>query len=362
MLARLWKKQIPLMVGIDIGTHSIKAVLLNEAADGGGYEIAALFHESMSRGAMVERDIQDIDAIGRIVGKIQKRLGKRAQYAACAVSGSTVITKIIYMDASLTDEELASQIEIEADALIPYPLDEVSLDFEPLGKNEADPTKVNVLLSAARKEMVQSRVSAIAEGGLETKVVDVEPYALARAARELCFSQLPDDAADKRVAVLDIGANLTQFAVLEKGETVYTRDQLFGGEQYTKSIASYYGKEPDEAEAAKISQDLPPNHTFEVLAPFQTNLIQQARRAIQMYITSSGADKVDYLLLSGGTSLMPELDKLLTEELGVHTVVANPLKQMKRVVTVDKKLIERAGPQFMIATGLALRSFSPWHI
>jgi len=359
MLSSLWKKKASLIVGIDIGSHSIKAVLLHQGND--GYVLEALVEEAMPRGAIVDREIQDIEAVGKVIAKLRAKIPTAVMDAAVAVSGQTVITKVIYMDVALNEQELASQIEIEADSLIPYPLDEVSLDFESLDVNESDPTKINVLLSAARTESVEARVSALEQGGFNTKVVDVESYAVSRPL-DLVLSLLPDDATEKVVATVDIGAVMTLFSVTDAGEHIYSRDQIFGSEQYTRSIVSYYNKTFEEAELAKVDNDLPPNYTFEVLAPYHTILVQQIRRAIQMFLTSSGKEKVDYLVVSGGTALVEEVQKLLTEELGIHTIIANPFTNMKMGKMVNSDEVERNAPKFMVATGLALRSFSSWHI
>jgi type IV pilus assembly protein PilM len=235
------------------------------------------------------------------------------------------------------------------------------LDFEKLDVNDADPSKVNVLLSAARTESVEARAGAVESGGFTPKVVDVEAYALSRNI-ELCYDLLPEDAANKIVAFIDVGATMTLISVAQNGETLYTRDQVFGGEQYTHSIVSYYNKSFDEAELAKTSGDLPPNYTFEVLAPFQTSFLQQVRRAIQMFLTTSGKDQVDYIVLSGGTSLISGLDKLLIDELGIHSVIMNPFEKMELAPGVDRESLEKHQAQLAVATGLALRSFSPCHI
>ncbi|MGL1956059.1 MAG: pilus assembly protein PilM [Colwellia sp.] len=359
MLNKLWKKKTSMMVGIDIGSHAVKAVLLSQ--DNDGYILEDFAIEPMSRGAVIDREIQDIEAVGLVIEKIRKKISPNAKDAAAAVSGQTVITKVIYMDVALSEDELASQIEIEADSLIPYPLDEVSLDFESLDVNESDPTKVNVLLSAARTESIEARVAALDAGDFNAKVIDVESYAISRS-YDLCLSLLPEDAAEKMVAIVDIGATMTLFSATNAGKHVYSRDQMFGGEQYTRSIVSYYNKSFEDAEDAKIANDLPPNYTFEVLAPFHTILMQQIRRAIQMFLTSSGYEKVDYLLISGGTASIEGIEQLLTEELGVHTVIANPFNQMTIAKQVNQDKLTKSAPQLMVATGLALRSFTPWHI
>jgi len=359
MLDSLWKKKATMIVGVDIGSHSVKAVLLSQSSE--GYILEDYAIEPMPRGAILDREIQDIEAVGDVIIKIRKNILAKAKDAAVAVSGQTVITKIIYMDAALNEEELASQIEIEADNLIPYSLDEVSLDFESLEVNESEPSKVNVLLSAARTESVEAHVAVLETGGFNVKVVDVESYAIGRS-YDLCLSQLPDDAVDKTVAIVDIGATMTLFSATKAGKHIYSRDQMFGGEQYTRSIVSYYNQSFEEAEKAKVSNELPPNYTFEVLAPFHTVLVQQIRRAIQMFLTSSGADKVDYLLISGGTASIEGIETLLTDELGIHTVIANPFNSMKLASTINKDDLSNVAPQLMVATGLSLRSFTPWHI
>jgi type IV pilus assembly protein PilM len=359
MLDNLWKKKASMLVGIDIGSHAVKAVLLSQGSN--GYILEDYAIETMTRGAIVDHEIQDIEAVGNVVAKIRQNISMRAKDAAAAVSGQTVITKIIYMDVALNEEELASQIEIEADSLIPYPLDEVSLDFETLDVNESDPSKVNVLLSAARTESIEARVAALESGHFNTKVIDVESYAVSRS-HDLCLSQLPDDATDKIVAIVDIGATMTLFSVTKAGKHLYSRDQIFGGEQYTRSIVSYYNKSFEDAEVAKITNDLPPNYTFEVLAPFHTILMQQIRRAIQMFLTSSGEGKVDYLIVSGGSASIEGVEKLLSDELGIHTIIANPFNKMEFASTINEEKVAKVAPQLMVATGLALRSFTPWHI
>lgn len=359
MLSSLWKKKTDLIVGIDIGSHAVKAVLLSRSSE--RYVLESYAIEPMPRGVVVDREIQDIDSIGKVIGKIRKKITKSVKHAAIAVSGQTVINKVIYMDATLTEQELASQIEIEADSLIPYPLDEVSLDFEALDINESDPSKINVLLSAARTESVEARASALENGGFQAKVVDVESYALSRA-HELCVANLPEGAADKVIALVDIGATMTLFSVSMGGDHIYSRDQLFGSEQYTRSIASFYNKTHEEAELAKTTNDLPSNAQLEVLAPFYTILVQQIRRAIQMFLTTSGQEKIDYIVLSGGTALQEGITKVLSEELDIPTVIANPFVDVDLAEGIDAEKLEQIAPQLQVAVGLALRSFSSWHI
>ncbi|WAJ70259.1 pilus assembly protein PilM [Catenovulum adriaticum] len=358
MFEELLGKKNTILIGIDIGSYSVKAVLMER--HGSQYKLLQCARELMPKGIMNDKEIQDIEAVGKVIQRLRKRLPKQYKQVSVAVSGSTVITKTIFMDASFNDDELATQIEIEADSLIPYPIEEVNLDFERLGINQADKSKVNVLLSAARTESVEARVSAIELGGLTAKVMDVESYALARAAK-LCMHQLPSDANKKLVAVVDIGAHMTLMSVIRGEDVIYTRDQSFGGDMYTKNIVNYYNKSYEEAELAKLTADLPPSYTFEVLAPFQTAIIQQIRRAIQMFTTSTSEDKVDYLLLSGGTALVEGLAEVITEELGIHCVIASPFMQMNQGETLTAENNQH-NSEYLIASGLAMRSFNSCHI
>ncbi|MGJ8692101.1 MAG: pilus assembly protein PilM [Thalassotalea sp.] len=359
MLSSLWKTKTTKLVGIDIGSHEVKAVLLGQNDQ--GYILEDYAIEPMPRGAVIDRELQDIEAVGNVLAKIRKKISDPTKECAAAVSGQTVITKTIYMDVALTEDDLANQIEIEADSLIPFPLDEVSLDFETLDVNESDPSKVNVLLSAARTESVEAKVAALDSGGFIAKVIDVESYAISRS-YDLCLPLLPDDAKDKVVAMIDIGATMTLFSVTDSGKHIYSRDQLFGGEQYTRSIVSYYNKTFEDAEKAKINNELPPNYTFEVLAPFHTILVQQIRRALQMFLTTSGKDKVDYIAISGGSGMVEGISTLLTEELGIYTIICNPFSEMEISKNINQEELAKVAPQLNVAAGLALRSFTSWHI
>ncbi len=356
MLGNLWTNSAPQMAGIDIGSHEIKAVLLNKSAD--GYKITRRISVPVRKGAVVDHDIREQDAVAEALSVVKRRLPKSVKYAAAAVSGSAVMTKVIYMDASLNEEEMESQIEIEADNLIPYSLDEVSIDFETLNINAADPTKVDVLLSACRAENIDAKVDILDKVELEAKVIDVEGYALGRAF-ELVSGQLPQDAADKTVAMIDIGANILTFAAVEKGETTFIREQTFGGEQFTQSIQSVYGMSNEDAEKAKVTGELPRDY-MEVLSPFQTQLLQQIKRTLQIYCTSSGKENADYIVLSGGTARLEGIASVIMSELGIETIIADPFKGCLTADDKDSELPQDNISKYMVACGLALRSYAQW--
>jgi type IV pilus assembly protein PilM len=352
------RKNIPL-VGLDISSSVVKLLELSRQGGRGGsrYRVESYGVEILPPNVMVEGSIVDIEAVGQAIKKVVKKSGSRAKSAALAVSGSSVITKTISIAASLSDKELEAQIEMEADQYVPYPLEEVNLDFEVLGPSEKNPQMVDVLLAACRSETVDERVAAAALGGLECDVVDVEAYALERACRELAV-EWPNGGEGLTVALVDIGANTTTLNALHSNTTVYTREQNFGGRQLTEEIQRRYGLSFEEAGMAKRNGGLPDSYDAEVLDPFKEAVAQQVNRAIQFFLGATPYNHVDLIALAGGTSSIPGLDDLIQERLGVDTVVANPFTNMSIGSRVNAEALSSDAPAMMIACGLALRSFS----
>jgi type IV pilus assembly protein PilM len=306
---------------------------------------------------VVENNITDVDAVGDAIKRVVKRSGSKTRHAAAAVAGSAVITKTISMPANLSDTEMESQIQLEADQYIPYPLEEVNLDFQVLGPSENDPSRVDVLLAASRSENVDVRVAAIKLGGLDAKVIDVEIFAMENAF-SLVAAQLPERGVDKTVAVIDVGATMTTLNVLHDLKTMlYTREQIFGGKQLTEEIQRRYGLSYEEAGMAKRQGGLPDNYVSEVLEPFKDAMAQQVSRSLQFFFSASQYTSVDQIVLAGGSASIPGVDELIEAKLGVPTIVANPFTNMSIAPRIKAQVLSNDAPALMIASGLALRSF-----
>jgi len=271
------------------------------------------------------------------------------------VAGSAVITKIIDMDSGLSDDAMEAQISVEADQYIPYPLDEVAIDFEVQGPSEHMAGKAEVLLAACRRENVDSRVEAIELAGLVPKVVDVEVYAMERAF-ELVANQLNLEG-EYTVAIVDIGATMTTLSVLNDGHTIYTREQLFGGKQLTEEIQRRYGLSLEEAGLAKKEGGLPEDYEQEVLEPFKEAVIQQVTRSLQFFFSSTQYNDVDHVLLAGGVAALEGLAESVEDKLGTPTSVCNPFADMSVASRVNSVALANDAPALMIACGLAMRSF-----
>ena len=201
----LEKKTKP-VVGLDISSTSIKLLELSRSGD--RYRVETYAVRPLPPNAVVEKNINDEAAVAEVIKSLVKQSKTKIKHAAVSVAGSAVITKVIEMPAGLSDDDLENRIYIEADQYIPFPIDEVSIDFEVQGESPNDPDQVEVLLAACRTENVDSRVSTLQLAGLEEEVVDVEAYAMERAF-ELVLEQL-EDQDNQVVAVLDIGATMTK--------------------------------------------------------------------------------------------------------------------------------------------------------
>lgn len=353
-LAKLFAQKKPQLVGLDISSTSVK--LLELSLSGKGYRVDAFAAEPLPPNSVVEKNIADVEAVGDAIRRVAKRSGSRTKNVCVAVAGSSVITKVITMPASLSEEELESQIELEADQYIPYSLEEVNLDFEILGPSDDNPDTVDVLLAASRSENVDSRVAAVELGGLTAKVVDIEAYTLENAFG-LISSQIPGGTDGKTVAVIDIGATMTTLSVLNDEKIIYTRDQVFGGKQLTEEIQRRYGLSYEEAGMAKRQGGLPDNYIPEVLDPFKDAMAQQVSRSLQFFFSSSQHNSVSHIVLAGGSASIPGADELIEERVGTTTSVANPFTNMSLASKVKAQALSNDAPALIIACGLALRSF-----
>ncbi len=350
----LLSRKKPVILGLDISSTSVK--LLELEKDGDNYRVQSLAVEPLPDNAVVEKNFQDVEAIGETIQKAVKRSGTKAKLAAVAVAGSAVITKIINMPANLTESELEEQIQLEADQYIPYPLEEINLDFEVIGPTANNPDTVDVLLAASRSENIETRTDALDIGGLTAKIVDVEAYTVENVAPLLSY-QLEDNGENKIIAVIDIGATMTSLNVIENGNLIYTREQNFGGKQLTEEIMRRYGLAYEEAGRLKKSGGLPDNYIPEVLEPFKETIAQQVSRFLQFFYTSGQHNSVDLITLAGGCASIPGIDELVESQLGITTVIANPFANMSLSSKVNPQALSKDAPSLMIACGLALRSF-----
>jgi type IV pilus assembly protein PilM len=341
------------LIGVDISSTAVKLLQLSQS--GGRYRVEHYAVEPLPPNAVVEKNIVEVEAVGEAIKRALARSGSRAKGAAAAVAGSAVITKVVPMQAGLSDEDMEDQVQVDASQYIPYPIEEVSLDFEVIGPVKDSPDMVQVLLAASRTENVDVRVAALDIGGLQAKVVDVEAFAMENAFR-LIADQL-SVAKDALVALVDVGATMTTLNVLRGQRSIYTREQVFGGKQLTDEVMRRYGLSYEEAGLAKRQGGLPESYEIEVLEPFKEAMVQQVSRLLQFFYAGSEFNRVDQIVLAGGCASIPGVAEMVEEQLGVLTAVANPLANMSLSNRVQAQSLAQDAPSLMIACGLALRSF-----
>jgi len=349
-----FKKKSKPVLGIDITATAIK--LLELSKSGGKYRIESYSVEPLPANSVVEKNIADADAVGEAIGRAVKKSGSRIKDGAAAVAGSAVITKIITMPADISDDDMESQIQLEADQYIPFPLEEVNMDFEILGPTEGSEGQVNVLLAASRSENVDLRIAALEVGGLEAKVVDVEAFALENTVAMMA-GDLFSGGEDLVIAVADVGSAVTTFSVLENLKIIYSREQSFGGAQLTEDIQRRYGLSYEEAGLAKKQGGLPDNYGPEVLEPFKESMAQQIGRAQQFFFSSSSIAQIDHLILAGGCASIDGIAEIVEAGVGVPTIIANPFANMTLSSRIPVQALSNDAPALMVSCGLALRSF-----
>jgi type IV pilus assembly protein PilM len=342
------------VLSIDISTAAVKLLELSRV--GSRYRIESYAVAPLPHDAVINKNLANVDVIAEAIKVALQRSGSKLKQATVAVAGSAVMTKIITMPASLSDEEMEEQIMVEADQYVPYSLDEINFDFEVQRINEHNPELVDVLLAASRKENVDDRVKALLKAGLKARIVDVEAFAIENSF-SLLVEQFAGSIADQTVAIADIGATLATLNVVHDSRIIYTREQVFGGKQLTEEIQRRYGLSYEEAGLAKRHGGLPDNYTIDVLDPFKKAIVQHIQRSLQFFASSSPERIIDSLIMAGGCALVSGIEKLVEQSLGIPVYTANPFVNMTLSNKVKAHALSSDAPTMLIACGLALRSF-----
>ena len=344
-------KKTNTLLGIDISSTSIKVLQLSQV--GSKYKVDNYVIRPLPRHAVVEKNISDVEAVGDCISQAIREMKPTVKNVAVAVAGSAVITKTIEMDASLSDSEMENQIEVEADQYIPFPLDEVMIDFERQGLSARNPEMVEVLLAACRRENVETRINVLELAGLSAKVVDIEAYAIERTYTLLAQQIGSQD--EQTVAIVDVGSMMTTLNVICNGKTIYTREQMFGGNQLTEEVERRFSLSTAEAEGAIRRGGLPEEYEDEMLAPFKGEVVQQINQALQFFFSSSQYNEVDHILLAGGVAAIEGLSDQVQESLSTPSCVANPFEDLIIGSKVNQTMLKNDAPSLLIACGLAMR-------
>ncbi|HVS26864.1 MAG TPA: pilus assembly protein PilM [Burkholderiales bacterium] len=350
-----FEARTPPLLGVDISSSAVKMVEISEAGKG-GYKVERYTIEPLPKDSVVDGNISNLEAVSESVKRGWKNMGTRIKNVALALPAAAVITKKIVLAGGQSEEDLELQVETEANQYIPFSLDEVNLDFQVLGPAPSNPDEIEVLIAASRKEKVEDRVAAAEAAGLKALVMDVESFAT-QSAFELIESQLPNNGKEQVVAIVDIGTAIMNVNVLHNGQSVYTREQPFGGNQLTQEIQRQFNLSAEEAEKAKRSGNLPENYQTDVLQPFMDTLALEVARALQFFFTSTPFSQVHHILLAGGCAIIPGLDDVVASRTQVNIMIANPFANMALSSKIKPRQLSADAPALLIACGLAMRRF-----
>lgn len=343
------------IMGLDISSSAIKLMELSKKGDQIRVDRCVL--EPLEPGVVVERNIINRE---RVVSAIKDLISKNrisSKKVCVAIPSSASITKIIKMNSDLSDKEIGSEIELEAEKYIPYALDEINLDYTVLGPVDGDESLVNVLLAVSKMENVDNLEQIIIEAGLIPAIVDIESFAM-ESAFELVINKIPVAARSKTLAIFDIGATTTTVNVFDKQKLIYTREQPFGGQQLIDEIQNRYGLTYEESVVAFHFQDLPDDYTMEILEPFKQTIAQQVSRICQFFFSSGEYSSIEYVFLTGGISTITGLDTLIQNKIQTKTFIANPFSDFIIPKNINKDNFRNDMPRLMTCCGLALRNLT----
>lgn len=353
MLESLFGKNQSL-VGVDISTSAVR--LLELSKHGEQYRVDAFAQVYLPDKAVEGKNFKDEEAIVNALQEAIALSGCKTKLAAISVSDSAIISKVIQLEDGLSDSEAEELVVLEADKYIPFAIEDVSLDFHVLAPSEKRQGFNDVLVVASRAENISARVNLLSQCGLETKIVDVESFAVQRAS-QLLQQKLFEAGDNKIIAIIDIGEFRTQLTVIHKGNTVFTQEEEFGGRQLTDEIMRHYSMSYDEAMKAKIEGHLPEDYQEAVLFPFMAMVVLQIKRILQYFYSTTQFAQVDKIVLAGGTAMIDGLTGLVEKDVGIPSVLATPIADMSIGKRVNLENIVREGPALMTVCGLALRKF-----
>jgi len=342
------KKEI---IGIDIGSSSVKLVQLKELK--GAFTLQNVGILPLPLEAIVDNTLMDSSSIVEAIKKLIKSLNIRVKEAACSVSGNSVIIRKISLPA-MPPEELEDQIHWEAEQYIPFDINDVNIDFQILASDQNDPSKMEVLLVASKKEIINDYLAVFNEAGINLAVVDVDSFAIQNA-----FELNYDIGSENVVALINIGASIMNLNIVKNDVSLFTRDVQMGGNLYTEEIQKQFGVSSEEAERMKISGESSDEAKLqETIFRVNETLAMEMRRSLDFYNTTAGEGKINNVYMSGGGAKTPMLVEAVQQRLGLPVEILNPFLNVKiNEKEFDPEYLNEIGPLVTVAVGLATRRF-----
>ena len=338
-----------LVIGVDIGSHAVKVCQLKRTDK--AYAVVNLGSATLPEDAVDDGTLNDPEAVGKAISQLFKNLKIKKKKIGFSISGYSVIVKKVNL-AVMTEKELEEHIQSEAEQYIPFDIDDVYLDFQDLKTNEEGSDRTNVMLVAAKKEIVDDYLEMLEGLNLQPVIVDVDGFALENT-YEYNYPK------DENVALVDIGASKMNINIISKGVSVVARDIVVGSRQLTEQIQNAFDLDFNEAEALKLGHIPAGEKQQQIEEIFSTTCTQwvlEIKKAIDLYHANNADEQLARLVLSGGGAKVAGLAEFLNNETGIPVELFNPFANM----TVNNKKIDvdylnTIGPEMAIATGIAIR-------
>jgi len=342
-------KKENLIIGVDIGSHAVKVCQLQKT--GSGYRVLAVGSAAILPGAVEDGVLQDPEEVAQAITELFKNLKIKNKRVGISISGYSVIVKKISLEV-MSDEELATYIAEEAEQYIPFDIEDVYLDFQVIQAARDEFDRCEVMLVAAKKDVIDDYLDLLSEQKLLPVLVDVDGFAL---------ENIWESSSGNRdnVALVDIGASKMNINIIAEGASVLARDVVVGSEQLTDQIASALDIDFEEAEKLKLGQVPAGEYQEELEEVFTqtcTQWVLEIKKAIDLYLSNNPDKPLSTLVLSGGGSKVRGLQQYIAEETGLEVVIFNPFANMTvNEKKIDREYLEAIAPEMAIAAGLAIR-------
>ena len=340
------------VIGLDVGSSAIKLVELKERK-AGEFNLVRVGVEPLSPEAIVDGSIMDSSLVVDAIQKLSQETGAKGTNFATSVSGHSVIIKKIQVPA-MPAAELEESIHWEAEQYIPFDINDVRLDYVVLSEGNIGDESMEVLLVAVKRDKVNDYVSVISQSGKTPAIVDLDAFAMQNA-----YETNYDVDPGKVVALVNMGAGVTNINILAHGATVFWRDISFGGNQFTEALQREFNLSFDQAEAVKRGQDVEGCSAAEartVLDAGSAEMASEIQTTFDFFAATATEDSVDELVVSGGCAQTPNLVSVLQERFDVPTELMNPLKRVSyKESDFDGRWLQSIAPMLTVAVGLAVR-------
>ena len=341
------KKQV---VGCDVGSSSIKIVELKPLKNG-EFQLLHAAIANLSPEAIVDGAIMDSSLVVEALSRLIADNNIRNSGFGGSLSGHSVIIKKIQLPA-MTEAELAESIQWEAEQYIPFDINDVNLDYVVLDAPSAD--TMDILLVAVKKDRIADYTSVVVQAGKDPVLVDVDVFALQNAYEA---NYTVDDEA---VALVNIGASVMNINVINDGSSIFWRDVAFGGNQYTEAIQRELNLPREDAERLKLGESVGEHSLQQVMGVLNSvseDLAAELQKTFDFFVATSSVDRLDRVVLAGGSALVLNLDEILKERFQVNVEVLNPFRNIRySEADFDPEWINRHAPAMSVAVGLAVRT------